>query len=154
MLPSATTYNWTSAGGFSNLFARPSYQDAAVNAYLSASHSQNNSHYNISGRAFPDVSAIGSNLTFVYEGVVDPIIGFGTSIATPLWGSILTLVNQRRLAAGKSVVGWVNPVLYAHPEVFNDVSVVFPFSFSLPFTVTFPLPLLLSVWLDRLEHRN
>jgi tripeptidyl-peptidase-1 len=35
----------------------------------------------------------------------------GTSVATPVWASILTLINEERLAAGKSTVGFVQQVL-------------------------------------------
>lgn len=38
-----------------------------------------------------------------------------------MFAAILTLINEKRLAAGKSTVGFVNPVLYANPNVFNDV---------------------------------
>ncbi|RHZ45550.1 uncharacterized protein CDV56_104514, partial [Aspergillus thermomutatus] len=31
-------------------------------------------------------------------------------------------INEERLAVGKGPVGFVNPVLYAHPEVLNDVT--------------------------------
>ena len=31
-------------------------------------------------------------------------------------------INEARLAEGKGTVGFVNPVLYAHPEVLNDIS--------------------------------
>jgi tripeptidyl-peptidase-1 len=37
-------------------------------------------------------------------------------------GSILTLINQERLRAGKNSIGFINPTAYAHPEVFNDVT--------------------------------
>lgn len=47
---------------------------------------------------------------------------YGTSASSPTFGSILTLINQERLAAGKSSIGFINPVAYAHPEVFNDVT--------------------------------
>jgi hypothetical protein len=30
-------------------------------------------------------------------------------------------VNEARIAAGKGPVGFINPVLYQHPEVFNDI---------------------------------
>jgi tripeptidyl-peptidase-1 len=36
----------------------------------------------------------------------------GTSLAAPLWSSILTLINEERTAVGKGPVGFVNPVLY------------------------------------------
>ena len=40
---------------------------------------------------------------------------------SPVFGSVLTLINEARLNAGKRPVGFVNPVLYAHPEIMNDV---------------------------------
>ena len=54
---------WTaSSGGFSNYFARPSYQDAAVNTYLTKHITPATKKYftpftNFSSRGFPDVSA-------------------------------------------------------------------------------------------------
>lgn len=36
---------------------------------------------------------------------------------------MISRINAYRLAAGKSTVGFVNPVLYAHPEIFNDIVV-------------------------------
>ncbi|KAL2255855.1 hypothetical protein VTK26DRAFT_2608 [Humicola hyalothermophila] len=46
----------------------------------------------------------------------------GTSVAVPIWASILTLINEERLAANKSTVGFVHQVLYDHPEVFTDIT--------------------------------
>lgn len=43
-------------------------------------------------------------------------------IQVPVFGSVLTLINEARLNAGKKPVGFVNPVLYAHPEVMNDIT--------------------------------
>lgn len=48
-----------SSGGFSNLFSQPSYQSTAVSNYLSFLGSTDSGLFNISGRAFPDVSAQG-----------------------------------------------------------------------------------------------
>lgn len=43
-----------SGGGFSNYFARPSYQDAAVSAWIAGNYSPDlKPLYNASGRAFP-----------------------------------------------------------------------------------------------------
>ncbi|RFU23989.1 hypothetical protein B7463_g12345, partial [Scytalidium lignicola] len=47
----------------------------------------------------------------------------GTSLSAPLWGAMLTLVNEKRIAAGKSTLGFINPTLYAHPEAFNDITI-------------------------------
>ena len=45
----------------------------------------------------------------------------GTSASTPIFAAILNRINEARLAIGKGPVGFVNPVLYQHPEVLNDV---------------------------------
>lgn len=127
----------STGGGFSNYFSRPSYQSSAVEAYFAnhdpgyqtytyvtgsngSSIGANGGLYNRGGRGFPDVSANGRNwLDFVANEV-----GFsgGTSMSTPLWGSIITLINEERTAVGKGPVGFVQPVLYAHPEIFNDIT--------------------------------
>jgi len=54
-----------SSGGFSNVFARPSFQDSAVSAYLSALGNTNSGRFNPNGRAFPDVAAQGENVEIV-----------------------------------------------------------------------------------------
>lgn len=36
---------------------------------------------------------------------------FGTSCSSPVVGSIVTLLNDARLAAGKKPVGFLNPIL-------------------------------------------
>ena len=46
-----------SAGGFSNIFARPDYQSNTVQNYLTALGTTHTGRFNTSGRAFPDVSA-------------------------------------------------------------------------------------------------
>ena len=46
-----------SGGGFSNYFARPSYQDEAVSAWIAGNNNPDlDGLYNATGRAFPDVS--------------------------------------------------------------------------------------------------
>jgi hypothetical protein len=35
----------------------------------------------------------------------------GTSLSSPVWGAVLTLVNEARIEAGKSTVGFIHPVL-------------------------------------------
>ena len=45
------------------------------------------------------------------------------SIASaPVFGAILNLINEQRIAAGKSSIGFVNPALYANPSVLNDIT--------------------------------
>ena len=81
----------------------------------------NGGRYNRIGRGFPDVSAIGNNASLIIGGEV--IMKSGTSMAAPVVASIFTLINEERLAAGKSPVGFVNPTLYANPQMFNDITI-------------------------------
>ena len=105
---------WASGGGgFSNTFSRPSYQDAAVNAYLVRANLPDQQHWNASGRAYPDVSALaGSSLDGQgYCVSVDgkSFNGFtGTSASTPVWAAVIARLNGLRLAAGvkSSWVEW------------------------------------------------
>lgn len=46
----------------------------------------------------------------------------GTSAAAPAFASILNLINEERIAANKSTVGFVNPTLYANPQVLHDIT--------------------------------
>lgn len=99
--------------------------------------------YKIGGRGYPDVSAIGDSFVVRAQGSWGRV--GGTSLAAPIWAAVLTRVNEERIAAGKSTLGFVNPTLvsfrtkdchtagqhvsnladslqYAHPEVFTDVT--------------------------------
>ncbi|GIJ91954.1 tripeptidyl-peptidase sed1 [Aspergillus pseudoviridinutans] len=126
--------SFPSGGGFSNIYQRADYQQQAVDDYFSradpgypyyesvdnSSFAANGGIYNRIGRAYPDVAAIGDNVVIFNKGLPTRI--GGTSAAAPVFASILTRINEERLAVGKSTVGFVNPVLYAHPEVFNDIT--------------------------------
>lgn len=46
----------------------------------------------------------------------------GTSASAPAFASILTRINEERIAAGKGTVGFVNPTLYANPTVLHDIT--------------------------------
>ena len=47
----------------------------------------------------------------------------GTSAAAPTFAAILNRINEERIAVGKSTVGFVNPTLYANPQVLHDITV-------------------------------
>jgi tripeptidyl-peptidase I len=112
---------FTSGGGFSNIFPRPDYQATAVPNYLETNTAlPSSATYNQSGRAFPDVSANGLNFAVYLWG--DATSESGTSAATPLFASIITRLNGERITAGKGPVGFLNQVLYANPEMFNDIT--------------------------------
>ncbi|KAE8446870.1 hypothetical protein EG329_011501 [Mollisiaceae sp. DMI_Dod_QoI] len=115
--------DYYSGGGFSNVFALPSYQSDAVTNYLKKYPPHYPPHiYNSSGtsRAYPDVAAIGRNLPLVYLGESFGV--GGTSASTPIVASIVTLLNEARIAKGKGPIGFLNPTFYAHPEAFNDIT--------------------------------
>jgi len=71
-------------------------------------------------RGFPDVSANGANYVIAIDGTFSLV--YGTSASSPTFGSIVTLLNQARLDVGKKSVGFLNPTLYAHPGVLNDIT--------------------------------
>ncbi|KAH7098459.1 family S53 protease [Auriculariales sp. MPI-PUGE-AT-0066] len=103
-----------SSGGFSNMFSRPAWQDAAVNSYLAALPLNHTSRgrFNESGRAFPDVSAQSLWLALIVNG----------QLSTPIFAAAVALLNDRLIAAGRSPLGWLNPWLYSDAVgAWNDV---------------------------------
>ncbi|KAJ7743035.1 subtilisin-like protein [Mycena maculata] len=119
-----STTDFPSGGGFSNNFARPAWQDAAVRNYLD--HFVPNyaaSVFNRSGRAYPDVSANGWPLVIAQGGGF--VLSGGTSASAPIFASVIAAVNDARIAAGKRTVGFINPALYSDlfAHAFNDVVV-------------------------------
>ena len=110
-----------SSGGFSHIFSRPSYQDRAVSSYLQKQGTANAGQYNSSGRAYPDVATQGENF-YIHSGGR----GYdftGTSASSPTFASIVALVNDRLLVAGRSPLGFLNPLLYSNASVaFNDIT--------------------------------
>jgi kumamolisin len=62
----------------------------------------------------PDVSA---NANFTFYVCADQTTCTaneygGTSFAAPMWAGFLALVNQQRVANGKSTIGFINPLIY------------------------------------------
>lgn len=110
-----------SGAGFSNHFGRPKYQEEAVSAYVKKLGSDFKGLYNTSGRAYPDISGQGSRYKIAVGGEFAAISG--TSASTPLLSSIIALLNDVRLAQGKSTLGFLNPWLYKlNGEGFNDIT--------------------------------
>ncbi|KAA1471817.1 family S53 protease [Dentipellis sp. KUC8613] len=108
-----------SSGGFSNIFSRPPYQDAAVSNFLTQLGDTYKGEYNASGRGFPDISAQGADMVSVYRGRVTGL--GGTSYSAPIIASTIALLNNELLAAGKGTLGFLNPLLYANPDAFRDI---------------------------------
>lgn len=112
-----------SSGGFSNYWARPDWQKDAVTHYFSvASGLPAKSHYNQTGAGIPDVSAQSESFNVVQGGSV--VFGGvdGTSCSSPTFSGIMSLLNDARLNAGKSSLGFLNPLFYKNADAFNDVT--------------------------------
>jgi subtilase family serine protease len=102
-----------SGGGVSELFAKPAYQAAL----------------NTTGRAVPDVSAlgdpqtgflIGQTQTFPEGAHYDEYRIGGTSLSSPIFAGIMALADQ---AAG-APHGFANPLFYSNAGAFYDVTSV------------------------------
>ncbi|OJD39949.1 tripeptidyl peptidase precursor [Diplodia corticola] len=111
-----------SAGGFSDYFARPDWQDTAVAGYVERLNGSHAPYYNAAGRAFPDVSLIGVDYVTTVGGFTST--QKGTSASTPVFAAMVALLNDLRLRAGKPVLGFLNPLLYsdALKDVYRDVA--------------------------------
>ncbi|GAQ42907.1 tripeptidyl-peptidase sed2 [Aspergillus tubingensis] len=112
-----------SSGGFSDLWPRPSYQQAAVQTYLTQ-HLGNkfSGLFNASGRAFPDVAAQGENYAVYDKGMLGQFDG--TSCSAPTFSGVIALLNDARLRAGLPVMGFLNPFLYgvgSESGALNDI---------------------------------
>ncbi|KZT10453.1 subtilisin-like protein [Laetiporus sulphureus 93-53] len=117
--------NIYSGGGFSNVFALPSWQRDAVEGYLTNYPPPYAADiYNSSGnsRGYPDIAANGLNYTVMVDG--EATLVSGTSCASPVAASILSAINDARIALGKSAIGFINPTIYTpvFQQAFNDVT--------------------------------
>jgi len=88
--PTASKSVQFSGGGFSNWFVRPAYQDAVVEAYLNTNPTPAPSFFNASGRAYPDLSAVGVQFQVVLNGTFGS--HGGTSASTPVVAAVVSLV--------------------------------------------------------------
>ncbi|CDO72763.1 hypothetical protein BN946_scf184994.g16 [Trametes cinnabarina] len=109
------------SGGFSNYFARPQYQNTSVPAYLSKLGSEYAGKFSPTGRAFPDVSAQGVEIEYIWQGA--EWLFTGTSASSPIFASIIALLNDELITAGKPPLGFLNPWLYTTAaSAFTDIT--------------------------------
>ncbi|KAJ7768843.1 Pro-kumamolisin, activation domain-containing protein, partial [Mycena metata] len=101
-----------------NSFKRPSYQEKVVSEYLNAINATDASPFNISGRAVPDVSAL-AHSPYIFQGQTI-LSQAGTVFSATIFASMIALLNNERIAAGKSSLGFLNPLIYQNPNAFND----------------------------------
>ena len=81
-------------------------------------------YFNSANRGYPDFSAVGSRLLTITGGSIS--VGAGTSAATPDAAALIALLNDARTQAGKTPLGFLNPMLYKmysdNPATFNGES--------------------------------
>ena len=126
------TRRFGSGGGFSTDYPVQTYQEAGVKSFLGKTklpagvkfcvpgHGDIFSSCNVTGRASPDVAFLGDGFAVIAEGC-NWTVG-GTSASAPGMAAVISLLNEERLATGKTL-GFVNPLFYANPGVFNDITV-------------------------------
>ena len=79
--------------------------------------------YNSSGAGIPDVSAQAESFDVIQNGYTMPVDG--TSCSSPAFTGIVGLLNEARLSAGKSSLGYLNQLIYktlGPNGGFNDVT--------------------------------
>lgn len=77
--------------------------------------------FNVSGRAYPDVAALGNSYIVIIGGQTYQLSG--TSCSSPVFCAMVTLINGDREIKGKKPLGFINPILYSVPAgVYNDIT--------------------------------
>lgn len=115
-----------SGGGFSTMFDQSDakWQQKAVAAYVAKGSSLPKfpaaSKFDATGRATPDVSALGEGFQVYVNGRVEPV--GGTSASSPTFAAMISLINEERFKANKPAMGFLNPFLYANADAFYDVT--------------------------------
>ena len=112
---------FASGGGFSDWWEQPPYQvDPIATYFKTAKKIPSATLYNLSNAGFPDVSLQAENFALTQYKVGVPVSG--TSCSTPSFAGLVALLNDARLTKNKPPLGWLNPLLYSHPEAFFDVT--------------------------------
>lgn len=118
--PEEATTQFGSGGGFSYDYDIPSYQTDAVSSYLSTVDVPRKYKYAKTGRATPDVSALGQEFAVLSSGEVE-CVG-GTSASSPSFAGLVTLLNKVCIAQSGKTLGFANPLFYQNPQIFRDVT--------------------------------
>lgn len=116
-----TTAAAFSSGGFSNYWPASKLGAPFFAKYLTtANHLPSAALYNATGNGFPVVSAFGTGFSIVCGGSSTSVDG--TSCSAPTFAGVISLLNDARLAAGKSTLGFLNPLFFANPQMFTDIT--------------------------------
>jgi len=108
------TQGGSGGGGVSNVFPLPSYQAKAKVP---------KSPKKTKGRGIPDVAGNADPFTgyrIVLGGKTLPI--GGTSAVAPLMAGLVALLNQSLVQKSGKTAGFLNPLLYASPQAFRDIT--------------------------------
>eukprot|EP00698_Gefionella_okellyi_P021012 TRINITY_DN6695_c0_g1_i1.p1 TRINITY_DN6695_c0_g1~~TRINITY_DN6695_c0_g1_i1.p1 ORF type:complete len:803 (+),score=148.76 TRINITY_DN6695_c0_g1_i1:101-2509(+) len=112
---------FSSGGGFSQVFAVPTWQSQAVTLYqqLGLPYPSTSSL----GRAVPDVAAVGTQALFSTGGSFEMF--YGTSVSSPLVAGMIARLNTELANAGGAKLGLLQPLLYSYAQLradlFNDI---------------------------------
>ena len=107
----SNTAGFDTGGGFSLYSPRPKYQTNAIRQYLKNAILPNITFgWNPYGRGYPDIGAVGEGFCTLSDSSCD--FSGGTSASAPLIASLITLLNNDRMNANKSPLGFVNPLIY------------------------------------------
>ncbi|KAJ1462677.1 peptidase S8/S53 domain-containing protein [Pelagophyceae sp. CCMP2097] len=126
--PEMATDQFGSGGGFSADYAQA--PDANWQAHAAANYLAKadrgapfppNDSFDPSGRATPDVSALGEGYKVQIAGRYDSV--GGTSASAPVFAGLVSLLNEARAQQGKARLGFLNPWLYSVSNAFTDVLV-------------------------------
>ena len=116
---------WTAGGGINNYTVRTKtakWQNNVVSNYLNSGVPLP-INFNTGGRGYPDVSVVGHYCPVFDSGKIMAIDG--TSCSSPIFASLVALLNDHQVKNGKSKLGFINPLLYQmaqdNPDIFNDI---------------------------------
>ena len=102
---------FSTGGGFSDYFSRPSYQESAVSNYIANLNTTHEGLYNRHGRGIPDVASMAYHFPIVWNGTTHLLDG--TSASAPTFAAVIALINDALLAQGRPSLGFLNPWLYS-----------------------------------------
>lgn len=124
--PEMATDQFGSGGGFSEMFDQTNAKWQADDVAHYVNNPPNDPHYPPAGsfpktgRATPDISALGEGYQVVIGGHVEAV--GGTSASTPAFSGIVSLLNEARIQKGKKALGFLNPFIYQNKDCFKDVT--------------------------------
>lgn len=132
---------FATSGGFSQQVPVPPWQRALIGPERVFSRGTNIPAVTPFGRGYPDVALMAAGPSVQREpGVPLSSLGYqlviegrwidyagGTSMAAPVWATIIARMNQARRTRGKPRVGFINPLLYKLAKQFDDTPERSPF---------------------------